>query len=142
MNIKYAIKYQPYCSFATGLLHNGFLSITNLPFTKMYISNRSKLLILIFTPYGKKTHNHFLFPHAMSHAAAHARIFGVCRKSQYPIAPLRCKFDIPSACCGIFDSKHSTRYRKLNNDNCMLPLFYNRILNLNRLFLTFFGIPV
>ena len=30
--------------------------------------------------------------------------FGDCRRSQYPVALLRCKFDAPSACCGVVDS--------------------------------------
>ncbi len=29
--------------------------------------------------------------------------FGDCRRGQYPAALLRCKFDAPSACCGVVD---------------------------------------
>ncbi|WP_334104205.1 hypothetical protein [Muricomes intestini] len=29
--------------------------------------------------------------------------FGDCREGQIPRSLLRCKFDAPSACCGVFD---------------------------------------
>ncbi len=32
-----------------------------------------------------------------------ARAFGECREGQIPRSLLRCKFDTPSACCGVFD---------------------------------------
>jgi len=43
-----------------------------------------------------------LFPRATSQVAA-CRHLATAARVKYPAALQRCKFDTPSACCGVFD---------------------------------------
>ena len=54
-----------------------------------------------------------LFLRATSQAGMLACTFGDCRRGQYPAALLRCKFDAPSACCGVVDCALVTKKKLL-----------------------------
>ena len=53
--------------------------------------------------------------------------FGDCRRGQYPAALLRCKFDAPSACCGVVDCQHATV--QIGDGGCTREFMREDILN-------------